>query len=101
MRAILICPNEELRTEFEQAVAPHWMLQVSRTLNAYPSPDELRRGARAGAPEIVFLDIDNSAMAEVISRQLEAEFPAVQRVAIHPSQDISILRRVLQLHMTQ
>jgi pilus assembly protein CpaE len=101
MRSILICPNSELRTEFEQAVAPHWMLQVSRTLDAYPAADDLRRVVRAWAPEIVFLDIENNSMAEVISRQLEDEFPAVQRVAVHPSQDVSVLRRVLQLHMTQ
>jgi pilus assembly protein CpaE len=40
-------------------------------------------------------------MAELIARQLEAEFPAIQRVALHPSQDVAILRRVLQMHMTQ
>ena len=56
---------------------------------------------RAWAPEIVFLNIESTAMAEIISRALEAEFPAIQRVAIHPSQDVSVLRQVLQLHMTQ
>ena len=43
MRAILICPNENLKQEFEQAIAPHWMLNVSRTLDAYPSAEDLRR----------------------------------------------------------
>ena len=101
MRAILICPNENLRKEFEQAIAPHWMLNVSRTLDTYPSADDLRRVVRAWAPEIVFLNIESTAMAEIISRSLEAEFPAIQRVAIHPSQDVSVLRQVLHLHMTQ
>lgn len=101
MRAILICPNDELRKEFEQAVTPHWMLHISKTLHAYPSPDDLRRVVRAWAPEIVFLNIESTNMAEAIARQLEAEFPAIQRVALHPSQNVSVLRRVLQLHMTQ
>lgn len=101
MRAILICPGEDLRKEFEQAVAPHWALHISRTLDEYPAPQDLRRVVRAWAPEIVFLNIENLHMAELIARQLEAEFPAIQRVALHSSQDVTVLRRVLQLHMTQ
>ena len=49
----VICPNENLKREFEQAIAPHWMLNVSRTLDAYPSAEDLRRVVRAWAPEIV------------------------------------------------
>ena len=101
MRAIVICPGEEFRKEFEKAVAPHWVLHISRTLDEYPAPQDLRRVVRAWAPEIVFLNIENLHMAELIARQLEAEFPAIQRVALHPSQDVTVLRRVLQLHMTQ
>jgi Flp pilus assembly CpaE family ATPase len=101
MRAILICPGEDLRKEFEQAIAPHWALHISRTLDEYPTPQDLRRVVRAWAPEIVFLNIENLHMAELIARQLEAEFPAIQRVALHPSQDVTILRQVLQLRMTQ
>lgn len=101
MRAILICPNDTLRKEFEEAVAPHWVLNISRTLDSYPSVDDLRRVVRAWAPEIVFLNIENGSMAEITARLLEAEFPAVQRVALHPSQDVTVLRRVLQLRMTQ
>ncbi len=75
MRAILICPNENLRKEFEQAIAPHWMLNVSRTLDTYPSADDLRRVVRAWAPEIVFLNIESAAMAENISRVAGSRVP--------------------------
>jgi len=101
MRAILICRPGQLRKEFEQAVAPHQILQISRTADEYPSPQDLRRLVRAWAPEIVFLDIENIDMAELVARQLEAEFPAIQRVAIHSSQNVTVLRQVLQLHMSQ
>jgi len=77
------------------------MLHISRVLEAYPSAADLRRVVRAWAPEIVFLNIENPGMAETIARQLEAEFPAIQRVALHPSQNVAVLRRVLQLHMAQ
>jgi hypothetical protein len=68
MRAILICPSEDLRKEFEQAIAPHWVLHISRTLDEYPTPHDLRRVVRAWAPEIVFLNIENLHMAELIAR---------------------------------
>jgi pilus assembly protein CpaE len=101
MRAILICPNETLRKQFEDAVAPHRTLYISRTMDAYPSREDLRRVVRAWAPEVIFLNIESASVTEVVARQLEEEFPAVQRVALHPSQDASTYRRVLQLHMSQ
>jgi CheY-like chemotaxis protein len=101
MRAILICRPGQLRKEFEQAVAPHQILQISRTVDEYPSEQDLRRLVRAWAPEIVFLDIEKIDAAEMVARQLEAEFPAIQRVAIHSSQNVTVLRQVLQLHMSQ
>lgn len=101
MRAILICPGEGLRKEFEQAIAPHWMLNISRTLDDYPSAQDLSRVIRAWAPEVVFLSIENVERAEPVARQLENDFPAIQRVAIHGSQDVAVLRCVLQMRMTQ
>ncbi len=101
MRAILICPSENLRKEFEQAIAPHWMLQISRTLDDYPSAQDLSRVVRAWGPEVVFISIENLQKAEPIARLLESEFPSIQRVAIHSSQDVTVLRSVLQLRMTQ
>jgi pilus assembly protein CpaE len=101
MRAILICPGEDLRKDFEQAIAPHWMLQISRSLDDYPSAQDLSRVIRAWAPEIVFLSIENLERAQAVARQLEADFPSIQRVAIHSSQDVTVLRSVLQLRMTQ
>jgi len=101
MRAILICPGEDLRKQFEQAIAPHWMLNISRTLDEYPSAQDLSRVVRAWAPEVVFLSIESMHHAEPIARQLETEFPAIQRVAIHSSQDVAVLRSVLKLRMTQ
>jgi len=67
-------------------VAPHLDVEASqRTLDAYPSSDDLRRVVRAWAPEIVFLNIENTAIGSNHNRQLEAEFPAIPRVALNPS----------------
>jgi pilus assembly protein CpaE len=101
MRAILICPNQQLRTQFEEAVASHPALRISRTLDSYPTKEDLRRVVRAWAPEVVFLDIEDEGLAEYVACQLEEEFPAVQRIALHSLQDASVFRRVLRMHMSQ
>jgi Flp pilus assembly CpaE family ATPase len=77
------------------------MLQISRTLDDYPSTQDLTRVVRAWAPEVIFLSIENLEKVEPLVRQLETEFPAIQRVALHSSQDVAVLRCVLQLRMTQ
>ncbi|HXP84354.1 MAG TPA: cellulose synthase operon protein YhjQ/BcsQ [Bryobacteraceae bacterium] len=100
MRAILICPNELLRKQFEEAVVDS-TVRIARTLNSYPPSEDLRRVVRAWAPEIVFLDIENESMAEAVAGQLEEEFPAVQRVALHPLQNAAVFRSVLRMHMGQ
>jgi pilus assembly protein CpaE len=101
MRAILICPNDELRKQFEEALTSHPTLHISRTLDSYPVREDLRRVVRAWAPEVVFLNIEGESMAEVVAAQLEEEFPAVQRVALHPLQNSAVFRLVLRLHMSQ
>ena len=76
-------------------------MNILRTFDAYPDKAELCRVVRAWAPEVVFLNIESEAMAEVIAHQLEEEFPAVRRVALHSTMEASVFRRVLSLRMSQ
>jgi pilus assembly protein CpaE len=101
MRAILICPNEDLKQKFTEAVAQHPNVVLSKILDEYPAGDHLRRVICLCAPEIVFLDLEDAPAAETVARYLEKEFPTIQRVALHRSQDPAIFRRVLQLRMRE
>src|ERR1700683_11790 len=101
MRAILICPNEDLKQKFASTVARDLTIALSKTLDIYPSSDNLRQVVCAYAPEIVFLDIENLEQAGEIASQLEKDFPSIQRIARHPSQEASIFRRVLRLRMRE
>jgi pilus assembly protein CpaE len=101
MRAILICPSEGLKKKFTAAVGRNKNIQLAKILDAYPSRDHLRRVVCVCAPEIVFLDIEDAAAAESIAHQFEKDFPAIQRIALHRSQDSSTFRRVLQLRMRE
>ncbi len=101
MRAILICPNENLKEKFASTVARDQTITLLKILDTYPSGEQLRQVVSASAPEIVFLDIENLEKAGEIANQLEKDFPTIQRIALHWSQDASIFRRVLQLRMRE
>jgi pilus assembly protein CpaE len=101
MRAILICPNEDLKQTFSSTVARDQTIALSKILDTYPSSEQLRQVVCAYAPEIVFLDIEDLEEAEEIASQLEQDFPSIQRVALHRSQEASIFRRVLRLRMRE
>jgi len=101
MKAILICPNEDLKTKFTQAIGQFYDIELTTILEGYPSRDHLRRVVCVTAPEIVFLDIEEASMSEAVARQLEHDFPCIQRIALHSSQDPAIFRRVLQLRMRE
>jgi pilus assembly protein CpaE len=101
MRAILICPDETLRSQFEGAVAPHPNLVFSKILSEYPSPEAASRLVRAWVPQVIFMSVENEYLAEQLNRRLENDFPAVPRIAIHSSQEPSVFRFALRLRMQE
>jgi Flp pilus assembly CpaE family ATPase len=101
MRAFLISPIEAQRKQFEAAIEPHRSISLSKILDQYPSPDVLSRLVRAWAPEVIFLGMEDAEAAEAISRQITKEFPSVQQVALHSSQEPWVFRHVLSLRMRE
>jgi pilus assembly protein CpaE len=100
MRAILICPDETLRKQFEEAIAPYKRaLVMSKVLNHYPAPEVFARLIRAWVPEVIFLSVEDLGKSEALNRQLDADFPAVQRIAIHSSQEPEVFRFALRSRM--
>jgi pilus assembly protein CpaE len=99
MRAILICPHENLRMKFELAIAEHRGLSLSKVLTEYPAGDVLRRVTRAWAPQVVFIGLQESDACEEVCRQFENEFPWIQRMGLHLSQDPSTFKLALRLRM--
>jgi pilus assembly protein CpaE len=101
MRSILICPNEVLKEQFTVAAAQHLNIVLSKVLTEYPSGHHLRQTICLYAPEIVFLDIEDAEASEAIARHLAKDFPSIQRIALHPSLDPAVFRRVFQLRMRE
>jgi pilus assembly protein CpaE len=101
MRSILISPNQDLRRKFEEAITPLKSVGLTKRLDAYPDPDLLSRVVRAWAPDVVFLSMEEPQAAEMICRQLTAEFPGVQAIGIHDSHDSSVFHLALRLRLRE
>lgn len=101
MRAFLISPVETQRKQFEAIVSPHRILTLIKVLDHYPIGDTILRLVRTWAPEVIFLSMEDAEAAESLSRQITAEFPSIQQIAIHSSQETSVFRQVLRLRMRE
>ncbi len=102
MRGILISPDEIQRKQFEAAAhACRHKLVLSKVLEAYPDAAALSRTIRAWAPEVVFLSMDNPEAAEAVSQHITQEFPDIQQIALHTSQNPDLFRRALRLKMRE
>ena len=100
MRGIVICPNFALREQFEE-VAAQFNLILAKRLDNYPNLETFGRLTRAWAPEVVFLSLENHEAATALCRQMDAEFPELQRIAIHSSPDSAAFRLALRLHVRE
>lgn len=101
MKAILICPDAELRGAFETTAASFTMLHIMKSLDTYPEAAVFRQLVKVWAPDVIFMSLDNMEAAERISRQLDSEFASMQRVALSKSEDPAVFRFVLQLRMAE
>jgi pilus assembly protein CpaE len=101
MRVLLICPDAALRNRFQQEIEQHPNITLCVVLNVYPSPDELSKLVQRSIPEVAVISMEGLASAESVSAYLEKEFPLVQRVAIHSSQDSSTFRQAMWFRMCE
>ena len=99
MKAILICPAEKLRKQFESAIGALKGLVLSKVLTEFPPEDVLRRTIRARAPQVVFIALEQSEACEAANSQLESESPWIQRIGLHDSKDPDTFRLALRLRM--
>jgi pilus assembly protein CpaE len=101
MRAILICPNLELRTQFERIASFYDQLKLVKSYEHYPEEDALRRLVRICVPDVLFVSVEDPDAAEQITQQLDTEFPSLQRVALSTSEQPAVLRLALHLRMAE
>ena len=99
MKAILICPAEKLRKQFEAAIGALKGVALCKVLTEFPPEDVLRRIVRARAPQVIFIGVEQSEGCETTNNQLETESPWIQRIGLHDSKDPATFRLALRLRM--
>ncbi len=96
MRAVLICPDRDLASELETALASGTYMTFVRRAERYPSEHEAGRMLRAHAPEAVFLSFESPETAIRIVREIETQAPELQVVALHRSCEPRILMEAMR-----
>ncbi|MBM3303010.1 MAG: hypothetical protein FJY85_24065, partial [Deltaproteobacteria bacterium] len=100
LRAISICPDQEVATHLSELVADIDKAFLARALSHYPNELHLIRLVRATCPEVVFLSIESMDRALEVAATLEERAPGVQVVAISRSRDPQVLEQLIrsQIH---
>jgi pilus assembly protein CpaE len=96
LRAIVICPDQDLSDRLEAAVLATGDVIVGRVFDRYPVAIDLVRALRAHAPEVVFLSFEALDHAQEVVKFLEAEAEGIQIVAVHRSIDAKLLRETMR-----
>ncbi len=91
LRGVIICGDEDLALRLESSLANTGRVGVVRTVDHYPDLVELTRLLRATAPEIVFLSTESMTRAAELIKQIEANVPGIQIVAISRTSDPEVL----------
>jgi pilus assembly protein CpaE len=87
LRGVIICGDQDLAERLEGALADVGHVGVVRTVDHYPDLVELTRLLRAAAPEVLFLSTESMTRATELVRQVEANTPGVQIIAISRASD--------------
>jgi pilus assembly protein CpaE len=91
LRGVIICGDSDLAGRLEDSLAEIGKVGVVRTVDHYPDLVELTRLLRAAAPEIVFLSTEEMPRASELVKQVEANAPGVQIIAINRTSDPNVL----------
>ncbi|MEI9813457.1 MAG: AAA family ATPase [Acidobacteriota bacterium] len=97
LRTIIISPDVALADRLGQTLGTFKdEVKVCRVIEGYPSTVELGRTLRAHAPEVIFLNFEDVALAVETVRFLEGYGTGLQIVAIHRVCDAGLLRETMR-----
>jgi len=91
LRALLICPDEELNEHLRPVMLDAESVEIARVLSHYPNAAELTRYVRAYAVNTVFITADSVKRVSECVDSIEKDTPGVQIVAIGYSCDPQLL----------
>ena len=96
LRGAIICPDQDLITQLDQALLQLGRVGVVRAIDHYPDVVELTRMLRASAPQIVFVSTEAMAAVTEILRHIETHAPGIQVIAISRKSDPDVLLEAMR-----
>jgi pilus assembly protein CpaE len=96
LRAIVICPDEEICQHLKETTASLQTISIARTLNHYPNELSLTRMVRAVGPQIVLLSVQSLDRALEAAETLEETAPGLYIVAIGRSRVPEMLETLIR-----
>lgn len=83
IRAAIICPDQDLADQLQQALSKFPSVSIARVLHQYPNAVKLPAFLNASAPDLVFLSAKNTSDAIDVATRINAEMTGTPIVAIH------------------
>jgi pilus assembly protein CpaE len=96
LRSAIICPDSIIREQLERILTEVVGLVVIRSLERYPTTEELLRFVRAQSPDLIFLSVESLKQALAIHTELEKSSRNIQVIAIHGNCQPDILLEVMR-----
>lgn len=97
LRAAIVCRDQDLSVSLTEALSQFSQVAVLRSVNVYPSGQQLVRFLRAHAPDVIFLSVEDMAYVQEVITALETTAPGVSLVAIHRSLQPQVLLETMRV----
>lgn len=97
LKAIVICPANELTEALKGALSGISEVAIVRMLDHYPNPSDLVRVLRAHAPEAAFVAVSDPERFALTVDVLKATIPGLVITAIHDAADPAVLVDLIRL----
>lgn len=83
LRGIIVSPDGDLADQLIDLVAQVGKIAVTRTLDRYPSANDLQKAIRAHGPQVIFLSLASVEQAIATAQVAEAAVPGIQIITIN------------------
>ena len=96
IRAAIICPDQDLAAQLQEALAAFRNVGVARVLHQYPNDARLPAFLRAALPDLIFLSVECLADAKEVALSIETQLPGTPIVAVNRTSDGAAMLEILR-----
>ncbi len=83
LRGIIISPDVDVADALINVISQVGQIAVTRTLDRYPSVNDLQKAIRAHGPQVIFLSLSSVEKAIATAQAAEAAVPGIQIITIN------------------